>query len=124
MFRIFQRNKAPSYTLVKSPDEDEENQPGPSSADVLRRDRPWAAAGILVASSILLFLSVSRYAYFTTSYLTDTICTRETSAPSESNHGCQSMETFEGLAGCQTDSKFSGIRSSIGSCKLVLDHVS
>lgn len=86
MFRIFQRNQAQSYTLVKSPDEDEENQPGPGSAGVLQRDRPWVAVGILLASSILLFLSVSRYAYFRTSYLTDTICTRETSAPSESNH--------------------------------------
>lgn len=83
MFRIFQRNKAQSYTLVKSPDEDEENLPIPGSHEVLQRDRPWVAVGILVASGILLFLSISRYAYFRTSYLTDTVCTREISAPSE-----------------------------------------
>lgn len=71
--------------MVKSPEEDEENQPSPGSAEVLHRDRPWVAVGILVASGILLFLSISRYAYLRASYLTDTICTRETSAPSALN---------------------------------------
>lgn len=118
MFNIFRRNDAASYTLVEESSDDGGEQQYAAPKQSWRNRHGLVAHFILIASILLLFLSLSRYAYLRTNYLTDEICLRRTSAPSQP-HALKPLSTQPSPYADDV----SDTRPGTGGCELPMDAI-